>query len=807
MTSVVIIGAGVVGAALADELTARDLTDVTVVDQGPLPTPGGSSSHAPGLVFQTNSSKTMAEFARYTVEKLGGLTHDGRWCFNPVGGLEVATTPERLADLSRRHGLATSWGVPARLVDPDECAALHPLLGADRVLGGLHTPTDGLAKAPRAVAAQLARAVDRGARVVDNTRVREVLTAHGRVTGVRTDAGDLAADVVVSATGFWGPRTGALVDLTVPLLPMAHQYATTSPLPALAGRNTPEQEATAPILRHQDRDLYYREHVDRLGIGSYAHRPMPVDLAGVAEPGQDVMPSSLAFTPVDFAPSWADSVALLPDLDGAGVTDAFNGIFSFTPDSFPLMGEHPGLRGFWVAEAVWVTHSAGVAKAMAQWLVDGQPEVDVHECDLARFEEVQLTPEYVEERSARNFVEVYDILHPLDPPVSPRPLRVSPFYPRQVELGAVFGEAAGWERPLWYAANDDLPEVSRVAPRDGWAGRFWSPTAGAEALITRDRVAMFDMTPLKRLEVSGPGALALLQRLTTNDVDKKVGRITYTLLLEPTGGVRSDLTVARLGEQRFQVGANGNLDLDRLRREAGSDVVIRDITGGTCCIGLWGPKARDVLAPLTRDDVSHSAFGYFTARRISVAGVPVTAMRLSYVGELGWELYCSAELGLRLWDLLWAAGQRHGVIASGRQAFTSLRLEKGYRSAGTDMTTEHDPYQAGLGFAVKAGKDFVGRDALTGRENPARRLVPLLFDDPAHVVLGKEPVIVGDVGVGYVTSAAYGHSIDASIAYAWLPAAAAEPGTPVAVEYFGQRYPAVVAAEPLFDPEMKRIRS
>ena len=807
MTSVVIIGAGVVGAALADELTARDLTDVTVVDQGPLPTPGGSSSHAPGLVFQTNSSKTMAEFARYTVEKLGGLTHDGRWCFNPVGGLEVATTPERLADLSRRHGLATSWGVPARLVDPDECAALHPLLGADRVLGGLHTPTDGLAKAPRAVAAQLARAVDRGARVVDNTRVREVLTAHGRVTGVRTDAGDLAADVVVSATGFWGPRTGALVDLTVPLLPMAHQYATTSPLPALAGRNTPEQEATAPILRHQDRDLYYREHVDRLGIGSYAHRPMPVDLAGVAEPGQDAMPSSLAFTPVDFAPSWADSVALLPDLDGAGVTDAFNGIFSFTPDSFPLMGEHPGLRGFWVAEAVWVTHSAGVAKAMAQWLVDGQPEVDVHECDLARFEEVQLTPEYVEERSARNFVEVYDILHPLDPPVSPRPLRVSPFYPRQVELGAVFGEAAGWERPLWYAANDDLSEVSRVAPRDGWAGRFWSPTAGAEALVTRDRVAMFDMTPLKRLEVSGPGALALLQRLTTNDVDKKVGRITYTLLLEPTGGVRSDLTVARLGEQRFQVGANGNLDLDRLRREAGSDVVIRDITGGTCCIGLWGPKARDVLAPLTRDDVSHSAFGYFTARRISVAGVPVTAMRLSYVGELGWELYCSAELGLRLWDLLWAAGQRHGVIAAGRQAFTSLRLEKGYRSAGTDMTTEHDPYEAGLGFAVKAGKDFVGQDALAGRENPARRLVPLLFDDPAHVVLGKEPVIVGDVGVGYVTSAAYGHSIDASIAYAWLPAAAAEPGTPVAVEYFGQRYPAVVAAEPLFDPEMKRIRS
>jgi glycine cleavage system aminomethyltransferase T/glycine/D-amino acid oxidase-like deaminating enzyme len=809
MTTVVIIGAGVVGAGIADELTARGWTDVTVVDQGPMDraTPGGSSSHAPGLVFQTNPSKTMTTFARYTVEKLGGLTHGGQWCFNPVGGLELATTPERLADLHRRHGLATSWGVPARLVDPDECAALHPLLTADRVLGGLHTPTDGLAKAPRAVAAQLARAVDRGARVVDNTQVREILTGQCRVTGVRTDAGDIPADVIVSATGFWGPHTGALVGLTVPLLPMAHQYATTSPISALAGRNTPQNEASAPILRHQDRDLYFREHGDRVGIGSYAHRPMPVDLAGVREPGRDVMPSSLDFTPVDFAPSWADATALLPDLDGARITDAFNGIFSFTPDSFPLMGEHPGLRGFWVAEAVWVTHSAGVARAMAQWLIDGRPEVDVHECDLARFEESQLTPEYIEERSARNFVEVYDILHPLDPPVSPRPLRVSPFHTRQVELGAVFGEGAGWERPLWFTANDDLPEVARVPSRDAWAARFWSPTAGAEALVTRDRVAMYDMTPLKRLEVSGPGALALLQRLTTNDLDKKVGRITYALLLEPTGGVRSDLTVARLGEQRFQVGANGNLDLDALQREAGADVVVRDITGGTCCIGLWGPKARDVLAPLTRDDVSHAGFGYFTARRISVAGVPVTAMRLSYVGELGWELYCSAELGLRLWDVLWAAGQRHGVIAAGRQAFNSLRLEKGYRAAGTDMTTEHDPYEAGLGFAVRAAKTFVGRDAIAERENPARRLVPLLFDDPAHVVLGKEPVFAGDQPVGYVTSAAYGHSIDASIAYAWLPAASATPGTPVQVAYFDRRYPAVVAAEPLFDPEMKRIRS
>ncbi len=781
---VVVIGAGVVGAAVADELTARGWTDVTVLDRGALPLPGGSSSHAPGLVFQTNPSKTMAGFARYTVEKLVGLD-----VFDQVGGLEIATTPERVQELKRRHGFATSWGIPSRLVDADECAALHPLLPAEHVLAGLHTPTDGLAAAPRAVAAQLARATDRGARVLGEHRVLEVLSERGRVTGVRTDHGDIPCDLVVSATGFWGPRTGALVGLTIPLLPMAHQYVRSGSV----GR--PVEDAV--ILRHQDRDLYFRGHGDRVGIGSYAHRPMPVDLDDlptVSSPAHP-MPSMLPFTPDDFAPSWADATALLPALAGAGVDTGFNGIFSFTPDGMPLLGEHPALRGFWVAEAVWVTHSAGVGKALAEWLVDGEPGVDVHECDLNRFEDVQLSPSFVESRSAQNFVEVYDILHPLDPPVTERPLRVSPFHARQVELGAVFLEASGWERPHWFEANAGLEEVGRIPGRGEWASRFWSPIAGAEALVTRDRVAMYDMTPLKRLEVSGPGALELLQRVTTNDVSRKPGAVTYTLLLDARGGVRSDLTVARLAEQRFQVGANGNLDLDRLRREAGPDTHIADITGATCCIGLWGPRARDVLASVTRDDVSHAGFGYFRARRIHVGGVPVTAMRLSYVGELGWELYAGAELGLRLWDVLWEAGQRHGVIAAGRSAFTSLRLEKGYRSSGTDMTTEHDPWEAGLGWAVKPPRDVT----------PARRLVPLLLED--EVVMGEEPVFHAGTCVGYVTSAAYGYTIDASIAYAWLPAAVAEPGTPVQVEYFGEKLAAVVAAEPLFDPEMKRIRA
>jgi glycine cleavage system aminomethyltransferase T len=542
---------------------------------------------------------------------------------------------------------------------------------------------------------------------------------------------------------------------------------------------------------------------------------MPVRLSDLHEDGQidaSSMPSMLPFTEEDFAPSWEQSKLLLPALASAKVEEGFNGIFSFTPDGGPLIGESPDVAGFWIAEAVWVTHSAGVARAVAELLTDGRSSVDLHGCDVHRFEEVQLADDYVDETSQQNFVEVYDVLHPLQPRESPRNLRVSPFHARQEELGAVFLEAAGWERPHWYEANAplvaQLPEAWVPPERDDWSARFHSPIAAAEAWRTREGVALYDMTPLKRLEVSGPGALALLDRLTTGKMDKSVGSVTYTLALDDAGGVRSDLTVARLGTDRFQVGANGNLDLDHFRRHAPSDVQVRDITGGTCCIGVWGPLARDLVQPLSREDFSHEALKYFRAMPARIGGVPVTAMRLSYVGELGWEIYTSAENGLRLWDVLWTAGQQLGVIAAGRAAFNSLRLEKGYRSWGTDMTTEHNPYEAGLGFAVRTQKgDFVGRDALTGigAETVTRRLSCLTVDDRRSVVLGQEPVYVDGRAAGYVTSAAFGHTVGAPIAYAWLPATAT-PGTPVEIEYFGRRIPATVAAEPLVDPEMARIR-
>ncbi|MFE6153992.1 FAD-dependent oxidoreductase [Streptomyces sp. NPDC057889] len=807
---VVIIGAGIVGCSLADELTARGWTDVTVLEQGPLPAPGGSTSHAPGLVFQTGPSKTLTEFARYTVEKFNTLEVDGLSCFNPVGGLELAATPERWADLHRKAGYAASWGVRGELVSAARCKELWPLIDESVVLGGFHTPDDGLARALLASRAQMERARERGATFLDRHTVTGIEQEDGRVTAVVTDRGSFPADHVVSAAGFWGPVIGRMAGVDVPLLPLAHQYAKTRPMAELEGADDPRAEASKPILRFQDRDLYFREHTDRIGIGSYAHKPLPVDPFKVldydeARASELDMPSSLPFTEEDWAPSWKDCRWLIPALRGTEIEEGFNGVFSFTPDGMPVLGETRALRGFWLAEAVWVTHSAGVAKAVAEWMVDGRPSVDVHECDLTRFEDAQRSPAYVHDRGAQQFVEVYDVLHPLQPAEQPRPLRVSPFHARQEQLGAYFLEGGGWERPHWYEANADLP-TGDVPERDTWSARYWSPIAAAEAKATREKVALYDMTPLRRLEVTGPGALDFLQRMTSNNLAKKPGAVTYTLLLNEAGGIRSDLTVARLAPDLFQIGANSPADLDWLTRHAPGDVQIRDITSGTCCIGVWGPLARDLVQPLTRDDFSHEGFGYFRAKQTYLGHVPVTAMRLSYVGELGWELYTTADLGLRLWDTLWEAGREHGVIAAGRSAFNSLRLEKGYRSWGHDMTEEHDPYEAGVGFAVRMDRgEFLGKAALERKGGqPARRLTPLLLDDPAAVVLGKEPVHVEGGSAGYVTSASYGYTLGRCVAYAWLPPLAA--GTGVHIEYFGEKLPATVADEPLFDPKMTRIR-
>ena len=816
---VVIVGAGIVGVNVADELVSRGWTNITVVEQGPLDMPGGSTSHAPGLVFQTNPSKTMTLFAKYTVEKLLSLEKDGQSCFNQVGGLEIATTPERLEELKRKHGYASSYGIKAHLISQERCLELYPHLNKDMVLGGLHIPTDGLALAARAVQLLIERTRAAGVRYIGSTAVTGFEQSDGRVTGVQTANGTIPSDIVISCAGFWGVEVGAMVGVAIPLLPVAHQYAKTTPIPGQAKRNPLPNSAHLPILRHQDEDLYYREHGDHYGIGYYGHNPKPVVAASLGPTPKKVtehdMPSRLDFTAEDFKPAWKLSQEILPILKQSEIAYGFDGIMSFTPDGGPLVGQPPNLEGFIVAEAVWVTHSAGVARAVAEVLTTGRSKLDLSECELSRFEEVQLSRSYVNETSEQGFVEVYDILHPLQPRESPRNLRVSSFYPRQRELDAYFLEAGGWERPHWYQANRKLlkgiPERWQPVERDAWTSRYYSPIAAAEAWKTRTSVGMFDMTPIRRLELSGPGAVQLLQRLTSGDVSKRPGTVTFTLLLDDNGGIRSDIFVARLEDDLFHVSVNGSIDLAYFTREARKQskkspaefVQVRDLTGGLSAVGIWGPRARDVVSAATSDDFTDKGFPHFTIRRTNVAGIPVTAMRMSYIGELGWEIYTSSDNGLRLWDALWQAGQPQGVIAAGRSAFNSLRMEAGFRTWGVDMSTEYNPYEVGLEFALAPGKDgYVGHDALKkqSRRTAAHRLRALTVDDGRSVVLGKEPVYSKNQVVGYVTNAAFGYTVKKPIAYAHLPSSVSE-GDSVEIEYFGRRIKATVAAEPLYDPQ------
>ena len=809
----VVVGAGIAGCSVAYHLTQLGWRDIVVVDQGPLFETGGSTSHAPGLVFQINPSKTMTGFARYTVDLWTRMELDGVPCAKSVGSLEVAWTPERLADLKRKAGHARSWGVEAHVISTAETRDLFPMV-SERILGAIYVPSDIQTLPIRPAEAMAREAEKNGAEFFGGVKVTGFNIAAGRIKGVHTTAGDIETDLVVSAVGIWAPSLCAKAGVPIPLSPMQHIYAVTTPLEDLAGAT---EEISMAFMRHQDESMYFRQVGDALGIGSYRHEPLLVeseDILSIEE--APVAPAEMPFTPEHFEHAITAARELIPGVRGAGLTRKFNGMFSFTTDGFPVLGESPQVKGFWSAQAVWITHAAGVGKAVAEWIVNGEPTVDLRECDIRRFHPHALSRPYVRERSAQQYREVYDIIHPQQQLASPRNIRLTPFFARQQELGAVFFENAGWERPQWLDANQHLLEELDVkgASRGDWAAREWSPTVAAEHAATRERVAMFDLTPFAQFEVTGPGALGALQRLASNQMDKPVGSITYTSMLTPSAGIKCDLTVTRLGDERFLVVTGGGMglhDQDWIQTHLPDDrsVSVADVSSGRCCIGLWGPKARELLSNVTEDDVSNDGFPYMTAKPITIGEVPCLALRISYVGELGWEIYTSAEQGLRLWDTLWDAGQPYGVIAAGGGAFDSLRLEKGYRLWGNDIHTEYNPYEAGIEFAVRMRKgEFIGRDALVEAraQGLTRKLCCMTFDDPDVVVMGKEPILDGERMLGYVTSANYGHSIGRGIVYGYLPVEYAKPGTNVDVLYFGERFPATVAKEPLFDPDGSRMK-
>ena len=799
--AVVVIGAGIVGCSTTYHLTKLGWKNIVVVDQGPLFATGGSTSHAPGLVFQINASKTICQLAQYTVELYSQLSTEEGPAYYPVGGIEVASTEERIEEMQRKLGWAKSWGIEgAYLLTPAEVKAKLPLIDETKVLGAYYIPTDGIAKALRAAEALANFAQEAGAAdFYGDTTVLDIEVVDGQVRAVVTDKGRIETDKVLVCAGIWGPRIGRMVGEVIPLSPMQHQYVRTGPVPELA---TETEEVTQPILRQQDHDMYYRQHADCWGIGSYQHEPLLVDPDNIL-PYADapIMPSIKPFTEEHFTAAWESTVDLFPTLADAELPYKINGMFSFTPDGGPVVGESAKVKGFWVAEAVWVTHGGGVGKVVAELMATGVTSWDMHELDMHRFPDVCKSADYILKAGAQQYDEVHDIIHPLDQQTHSRELRVSPFYPRLQELGAQFVFSAGWERPQWFKANIGLLEEYTIPRREGWEAKHWSPIQGAEHLATRDRVALYDLTPFAKFEVTGSGVVDYLQNLCANNVDKPVGKVIYTAMLNTNGGIMCDLTVSRLGPEKYRVVTGASVhghDLAWMRSHLPSDGSVRltDVSSSYCCVGLWGPQAPAVLQTLTGMDTSRAAFGFFTHQQFYIGNIPVLASRVSYVGEEGWEIYAPTESGLKLWDLLWAAGQEYDIIAAGMAAFETLRMEKGFLFWGADIHTEYDPYEAGLGFAVRPNKGtFIGKEALLQRKEYAtRKLCFLTLDDPTLIVMGKEPVLANDGKVlGYVTSAGYGHSLGRCIAYAYLPLSYATPGAAVTVEYHGQPYAATVA--------------
>ena len=566
--------------------------------------------------------------------------------------------------------------------------------------------------------------------------------------------------------------------------------------------------------------MYFRQRGDHYGVGNYRHEPIVTPQSQIRAPGGDVQPSLMPFTPQDFTAAERETERMMPALAGhmhpADPARSINGMFSFTPDAGSIVGESAKVRGVWVCEAVWVTHGGGMGQQVAEWMVNGEPSYDLAEADANRFYPFQTTPPYVLARGAQQYREVYDILHPLQQMTSPRKLRLTPFFERHAALGAEWFTGAGWERPQWFESNRALLTGASWERRDAWAAMNWSPAVGAEHVATRERVALFDITPFAKFDVTGPDALAYLDRICANRMDRQVGSVVYTAMLTPSGGIRCDLTVTRKDAELFRVvtgGGSGQHDLAWMRAQIHLDerVTITERTGSLFALGLWGPRARDVLGAVTDEDVSNEVFPYLTAKYLNIGEVgPVWAQRISYAGELGWELYGQFAMGDRAWDVLWQAGREHGIVAAGGGAFDSLRLEKGYRLWGQDINPEHDPFEAGLGFAVHMDKDeFQGRAALEAilEHGPAHKLSCMTFDDPSVVVMGKEPIWSGDRVVSYVTSATYGYTVGRGIVYGYLPVELATQGTSVEVEYFGERHSATVAADPLWDPKGERQKA
>ena len=798
----VVIGGGVGGASILYWLARLGWTELVLVERARVTS--GSTFHSAGLVGQLRGSLSLTQMMMNSVDLYRALKDEVEletgW--HEVGSLRLASSQERMEELTRQAAWAKTFGLPLELISAEEAERMFPPMSTEGVLGAAFLPTDGYIDPSQLTFALIEGARRRGAEICEDTRVTGIDVANGRVRGVVTNRGDIQTALVVNAGGMFAPEIGRMAGVTVPLVPFAHEYLITRP----AGL-----PLDMPTMRDPSLLVYYRPESGGLVMGGYERNPKPWGLDGI--PG-DFNGRLLEPDWDRFEPLMTNAVVRTPSLKDAEVVRLVNGPEAFTPDNEFILGPSE-VRGFRVAAgfcAHGLSGAGGMGRLVAEWIVEGRPGLDAWEMDSRRFGRAYASRDYTLARTYEVYSTYYDVKYPGHERSAGRPLRVSPLYSRLADLGAAFGEKSGWERVNWFEPNGTQGDQS-LRPH-GWAGRLWSPAIGVEHKACREAAAIFDFTSFAKIEIGGRGAADFLEGLADNRVARDVGHLTYTQMLNEGGGIECDFTITRLGEHRFRIitgTAFGMHDLSWVRDHAPDDgsVYVEDVTSAYACIGLWGPDARSILEKLTPADITNAGLPFMTAKELAIGTVPCLALRVTYVGELGWELYCPSEFGLRLWDTLREAGHDRGLVPGGYKAVDSLRLEKGYRVWGADIGPEIDPYAAGLGFCVKLDKrDFLGREALVEkRDAPATtRLACLVLDEPRSVVLGSEPVRVDGAIVGRVTSGGYGYTVGQSIAYAHIPATCAV-GTPIEVDIFGTWVGGRVSQEPLYDPRGARVRS
>jgi 4-methylaminobutanoate oxidase (formaldehyde-forming) len=805
---VVIIGGGIFGTSVAYHLAKSGCTDIVLLDKGELTS--GTTFHSVGLVSQFRTSPSLMKVMNYTINLFNKLKDEvgDSLGWHTVGSLRLASSKDRLKALKREVSRAKAIGLNADIISPSETLRIAPYISDESLYGAVYVPDDGHID-PSNITYELARQAKKmGAEICTKVRVADIdLSSKGEVTRVNTDHGAIKTECVVNAAGEWAPRIGEMVGVNIPMVPLMHQYLTTKPIP---GHELPRD---TPVVRDPDNLFYAREDVGAFLVGGFETNPKEWSVEGVPwKFTQELLSAEWDL----FEPVMEGAIKRIPILAEAEAIELINGPDAFTPDGHYALGPVSGLHGFYVAAGGSINGIAGaggVGKLIAEWVLEGKPSIDTHEMNVRRFGPHLKDLNYLTEHCREVYRYYYHLRYPNDENEWGRPLRTSPFYPRLQEHGAVFGEKNGWERVNYFEPDKPWRRAGADQKAWGWKRPDYFEQVGQEHRAAREKVALLDMSSFGKIEVRGPGALALLQRLAANNMDKPVGSITYTQFLNNSGGIESDVTVTRLAEDTFRLISgtsfvSNDLGWIRLQMPENGSVEVTDVTENWGCLSLWGPNARRVLESVSTSDVSNEAFPYMSAGSIDLKGPTAWAQRVSYAGELGWELYMAPEDGIKVWDALMDAGKEFRIQPIGYKALDTLRIEKGYLYWSGDITPEDNPYEAGLNFFVDLDKgDFIGREALLKiRDQGLRTKLCAVTMDANNNLYGGESVYVNDRIVGRIRTGNYGYSIGKDIGLVYLPLDLAEAGIRLEVEVLGERVSAQVAETPLVDPKGKRLR-